>query len=225
MALAIGNKTQVNATPGTPTYTYNHNMSVGSDGYLLVAVVMSNTVTYTGATYNGVAMTQLLQYNSTSLSQRWALYGLVSPATGNNNVVVSFSDTQWNASSFYACSFTGAGGAGAVGNDDVADTDHSRTLTVAENSVIYAFGVSINAQTGIEIDGSSRPIDFTHNTNRQVTGATSLPGLSAGSITVITKAAFGTISNTRIEIQEASAPEPEGGASNPYIHYYRRRSI
>ena len=53
MALAIGNKTAANATPAATSYTFAHNQDVGADGYLLVALCMSNTVNYTTVTYNG----------------------------------------------------------------------------------------------------------------------------------------------------------------------------
>jgi hypothetical protein len=70
--------------------------------------------------------------------------------------------------------------------------------------VIYATGISTSAFTGIEIDGSARPAEFTHNSNKQVRGVLSATGLSAGSINVKTQVGFGSVTNYRIEITEMS---------------------
>ena len=206
MALTLGNKTYSNPTPGSTSYTIAHNHNTGDDGLLLACFVMSASTTFSGCTYNGTSMTNHLDFFSSSLSQRWAIYSLTSPSTGSNNVVVSFGGNQWNPISIALISWTGSSGVGNVGNNDEASTPHSRTLTVSQNSQIYAFGTSINAQTsGHQIDGSTRPNEFSHNTNRITRGGISLSGLSSGSINVTTTADFGYITNVRVEIKEAAA--------------------
>jgi len=203
MAIAIGTRTTANVAPGATSYTFAHSHNVGADGVLLVALCMSNTVNYTGVTYNGVAMTERLNYNSTELSQRWAFYELASPATGSNNVIISFTGSQWNPISATAQSFTGATTGGAIGNNDAASTPHSQTLTIATNSIIYLMGISTQTQSfGYDINGSTRTNLFAHNTNRQVEAALSATGIGAGSIACVTKADFAIISNVRIEIRE-----------------------
>ena len=67
-------------------------------------------------------------------------------------------------------------------------------------------GISNNAFTGIDINGVARPLEFQHNTNKQVAGALSLIPLPAGTIDVVTKVTFAAVSNTRVEILEASTP-------------------
>ena len=69
MAVTLGNKTQVNQTPAASFYQFTHNQNTGSDRLLVVSVVMANTVSFTSATYGGVAMTQLLVRNLGGLSQ------------------------------------------------------------------------------------------------------------------------------------------------------------
>jgi len=207
MAIAIGNRTLSNLTPGASTQTLSHTHNVGADGVLLVALCMSNTVDYSGVTYNGVAMTERLNYNSGSLSQRWAFYELASPATGANNIVITFTGTQWNPISVVAQSFTGATVGGAIGNNDVGPTPNSKNLTIATNSIIYLMGVSTQTQSsGYDINGSTRTNLFAHNTNRQVEAALSATGIGAGSIACVTKVDVGNITNTRIEIPEAGTP-------------------
>ena len=182
MALVDGNKTFVNPTPNANSYTQSHNQNTGSDGLLLVVVTMSNTVDFTGCTYNGVSMTLVRNTNFGGLSQRQACYALTAPATGANDIVVSFSGSQFNPASIVAISFTGASGIGNDGVNGQVTTPNSQSLTVSENSMIYASGISINAQnSNYDIAGSTRTNLFSHNTNRQVEGALSATGLSAGS--------------------------------------------
>lgn len=205
MALVDGNKTYSNPTPGASSATLAHNQNVGADGALLVVVTMANTVNFSGCTYNGVSMTLVNNAHYSGNSQRQAIYYLSSPATGSNNVVVSFTGNQWNPISFVCISFTGAAAtAGAVASNGFSTTPNSQTLTIAANSMIYASGISNNAQSfGYDIAGSTRTNLFTHNSNKIVEGALSATGLSAGSTNVTTKADTGTISNHRVEIQEA----------------------
>jgi hypothetical protein len=207
MAIAIGNKTASNLNPNGSSQTLAHNMSAGADGTLLVVITMANSTSFSGCTYNGVAMTLALNQNYSGQSQRCAAYVLQAPATGSNNIVVSFTGSQFNSTSIFACSFTGAGGLDAVLSTGALTTPNSQSITIVANSIIYATGLSSNAQSfGYDIGGSTRTNEFAHNTNRQVEGALSATGLSAGATNVTTKADFGTVTNYRIAILEAGAP-------------------
>ena len=209
MALTIGTKSNANATPGASTQTLSHNQNVGDDGLLLVVITMPNSVDFTGCTYGGNTMTLIRNTNYTGLSQRQASYYIQTPPTGANNIVVSFTGSQWNNSSIFAVSFTGAGGIGNDASTDASATPNSQSLTVSENSVIYATGISVNAQSfGYDIAGSTRTNEFAHNTNKQVGGALSATGLSAGATNVTTKTNFDTVSNYRVEVLEAVAVTP-----------------
>jgi hypothetical protein len=170
---------------------------------------MSNTTDYSGVTYNGVALTEQLNFVSGGLSQRWAFFTLEEPDTGSNNLLISFTASQFNSISIAILSFTGSGGIGAVGNNDEGTTPNSQSLVIGANSYIYATGASVNAQSfGYQIGGDTLTNLFAHNTNRQVEGALSNPGLIAGATNVTTRANFGTISNARIEISDG------GGSSS-----------
>jgi len=215
MALIIGNKTPYSQTPPWPStsLTRAHNQNTGSDGFLFVSFIMSNGRTYSGCEYGGQAMTLIKTQNFGGLQQRWACYGLLNPPTGNNNIVVSFGGTMFTPVSMFAVSFTGSSGAGVFATNGASTTPNSKTLTVSAGSCIYGMGISNNAFTGIDIDGSARPLEIQHNTNKQVGGALSLVGLSAGSTSVVTKVTWSSVSNSRVEIKEASAP-PSGNSGN-----------
>jgi hypothetical protein len=79
-----GNVTNNNGTPGGNFRNQAHNQNVGSDGLIIAQFTMSNSRTYTSATYGGVAMTQLYQINRSGLGQRMAFFYLENPPTGSN---------------------------------------------------------------------------------------------------------------------------------------------
>ena len=76
--LTKGNETAAlkNSALGNSSYTFSHTQDVGSDGHLFLICSMANTQSFTGATYNGVAMTEVRQENVTGNSQRWVIYEL-----------------------------------------------------------------------------------------------------------------------------------------------------
>jgi len=216
MALAIGNKTPFIQTPTWPatSLTKAHTQNTGADGFLFVSLIMSNARSYSGCTYGGQAMTLIKTQNFGGLSQRWACYGLLNPPTGNNNIVVSFSGAVNNPVSMFAVSFTGSSGAGVFATNGASTTPNSKTLTVSSGSCIYATGISNNAFTGIDIDGTARTLELVgHNTNKQVNGALSAVPLSAGTIDVVTKVTWSSVSNSRVEIKESSTPPPTDDGS------------
>lgn len=206
MVLSIGNTSFTILPAGASSRTYTlHNHDVGADGLLLCVFAMStSTVSYTGCTYGGAPMTLVRAQTYGTLTQRLASYVLLTPPTGVNDIVVSFSATQNGSGiSLAAMSFLGAGGIGNELSNGLSATPHSQPLTISANSIIYATGISNNTNTNYDIAGSARTLLFQHNINKQCAGALSATGLASGSPNVITKATFGDITNYRIEIQEA----------------------
>ncbi len=215
MALAIGNKQAYIQTPTWPATSLSraHTQNTGANGFLFVSFIMSNARSYTGCSYGGQTMTLIKTQNFGGLAQRWACYGLLNPPTGSNNIVVSFNNAVFNPVSMFATSFTGSGGAGLFATNGASSTPNSKTLSVTAGSCIYATGISNNAFIGIDIDGSARPLEFNHNTNKQISGALSLVPLSAGSTSVVTKVNWGSVSNSRVEIKAAATPPPSDDGS------------
>jgi len=217
MASAIkGNVTNSNPTPGASSYTFNHNQNTGSDGVLIVAITMASTVNYSSVTYGGQAMTLVYNQNRTGLSQRMAFYSLDTPPTGNNNVVINFSGSQWNPISIHARSFTGCGGIGNITNTGGVATPNIKSLTISQDSLVMVTACSINAITSIEIPQGTVRTFVTHNTNRQVgTGAISVDGgHNAGSISLETNSTFGNITLDAVEILASGG---SGGGSRRRI--------
>lgn len=215
MALIIGNKTPFVQQPLSPwtSLTKAHTQNTGSDGFLFVSFIMSNNRSYSSCSYGLQAMTLIKTQNFGGLQQRWACYGLLNPPTGTNNIVVSFSNSVFSPVSMFAVSFTGSSGVGNFATNGASTTPNSKTLSVSSGSCIYATGISNNAFTGIDIDGSPTTLEIQHNTYKQVGGGLSSVGLSAGSISVVTKVTSNSVSNSRVEIKEASAP-PSSNSGN-----------
>jgi hypothetical protein len=206
MALAKGNTTTSNQNPNGATQTLSHNQDAGDDKYLFVSIVMSSSVTVSSMTYNGVAMTLLGSGNYGGLTQNNHMFGLATTDSGSNNIVITFSGSQFSGTSIIAQSFTGVSGATNYASTGLVTTPNSQSMTISENSVIYATGISNNAQSfGYQIGGSTVTNSFSHNSNKIVEGAFSNLGLSAGVQNVSTIADFSTITNARVEILEAVA--------------------
>jgi len=210
-----GNTSNANPTPGSNSHSITHNQNAGSNKLLVVLVTMSNANgrTFTGATYGGVAMTQLYQINRGGLSQRMVCYHLESPADGNNTLQINFNGNQWNPISIHARSFTDSGGVGASLRTGGQSTPHNASLTVADDSLIMITSCAVNTILTQQIPTGTNRTFTTHNTNRQVaTGAISADaGHSAGSIALRATAATGNLTLDRTEITGlSSAPATQG---------------
>lgn len=206
MAVTLGNKTQVNQTPAASFYQFTHNQNTGSDRLLVVSVVMANTVSFTSATYGGVAMTQLFVRNLGGLSQTTKMFVLENPASGNNTFRINFTGNQFNPISVFVLSCTGAQIGGNIINLPGSTTPKNANLVVSSGSYIYNYGISTTAIIGVEIPtGNNRPAEFTHNTNRQVRGGLSASSFAAGTVSLTNVSAFGNVTMHGYEIQEKSS--------------------
>ena len=193
--------TNPNATSYTKSHTHN---GTGTDNpWLVVAVDMRNTTNFSGATYNGRAMT--LAKNVINAPIRTAIYGLslLPSDVGRHNVIVSFTGLQQYGIHFYAQSFTNCGGLGTVSNFPSSPTPNQKFLTIDENSRILAAGSSVQSQSAYEIGGSTATVLITGGVwTRQCSFCLSVGGLSAGLKAVDTKATSGSITNIHVEIKE-----------------------
>ena len=198
-----GNATNLNQTPAANNKTQNHTQNTGSNGLIIAQFTMSNTRTYTGCTYGGVAMTQLYQLNRNGLSQRMAFYYLENPPTGNNQLRVNFNGSQFNPISMHIRSFTDCGGIGSSLRTGGSSSPHTGNLTVEEDSLIMITSCCVNAIATQQIPTGTNRTFTTHNTNRQVaTGSISAnAGESAGTISVRATSVFGNLTLDRTEIK------------------------
>lgn len=198
-----GNVTNANPTPGANSKTQAHNHNTGSGGLIVAQFTMSNSRNYSGCTYGGQSMTKLYEINRGGLSQKMAFFYLENPPTGNNNLVVSFSGSQWNPISIHIRSFTGSGGVGASARTGGSATPNTQTLTVEEDSLIMTTSCSNAVILTQQIPQGTNRTFTSHNTNKQVaTGAISADGgHSAGTISLRATAGSGNLTLDRTEIK------------------------
>ena len=202
-AVSVAN---TNATSSTWAHT-----CTGSDRILYVGVgTDASGDVITGATYNGVSMTQVDKQQMASAATRFAyLFMLVNPASGVNNIVVSANanhNIRTDAVSYTGAKQTGQPDASNKGTT-ASTTEQSVAVTVvAAGSWIVAFGQSINAT----------PVAGTGLTSRGTEGINCRIGdsntaLSAGSNTISFTRGVADSINV-IAASFSPAPDATGGA-------------
>ncbi len=212
-AVTTGNQTFDSFNPNATSYTISdHNQNTGSDRYLVVVLCFSSLGTWggtvSGVTWNGVSMTQLQQATYGINSGKLAIFELEDPATGTNDLVISFGSTFQGAVSSSIFSFTGAqsGGNSEINNGDPTPTEP--TFTISDQSVVLGISASNFGTTTIELpQGTSRSL-LNGGSESCYPGSCSValsPALSSGTSTYESNTGGGSASLALVEIQEAAA--------------------
>lgn len=198
-----GNTTNSSVTPGANFKNYTHNHNVGSNGLIVIQLSMTNSRSFTTATYGGQSMTLLYTISRGGLGQRMAFYYLENPPTGNNTLRVNFNSSVWNGVSVHIRSFTDSGGIGASSRTGGQSSPHTQSLTVEQDSLIMITSCCVNVILTQQIPTGTNRTFTTHNVNRQVaTGAiTADAGHNAGSISLRATSASGNLTLDRTEIK------------------------
>lgn len=126
-------------TGSTAAASINVSLTVSTqrDRYLVVGIYSGHSGApndLTGVTYNGVAMTELLDILPTATNRLW-LYGLVAPSTGTNNVSVTWAGANL-VNNVIASAFYGVDQTSPVG-------------TARSNSVTSGFNVWLGLDGGL----------------------------------------------------------------------------
>lgn len=152
------------------TVTVSHTCT-GSNLILFAAVEsasVGNTVTTSGVTYNGVAMTIVgSSVNAGTDNRRYDLWYLLAPATGAHDIVVTYSGTPAQGA-VAAASYTGAKQSGVPDATDSfvgsAVTHATKAITtVADNCWLVAVGgecngvyASVDAGTTLRVGSTNK---------------------------------------------------------------------
>ena len=127
MAIAYDAGSEEEGAPGTSPLTWSHTCT-GTNRLLLVGITHFNGDVVTGVTYNGVAMTQLDKTSDFGGAIAYT-YGLLNPATGSNNIAVSFS----GGDAFLRCTAGSYTGVSQIGLPDAVA--HAQNTTAAQTSI------------------------------------------------------------------------------------------
>ena len=135
MAITFGN-TSTNATQGTTTWSHN------SNGDFLLLGINSTSNAISGVTYNGVAMTQIgTTLNFSAIGRFFYFWGLASPASGANNIVVTGGANQ-NAA---ATSISGYSSNSGFNSGTTASNPMTVSVTTTVDSAfVVGFGAFIS---------------------------------------------------------------------------------
>lgn len=166
MALAVDTNSSKSISPGAVaggTMTWSHTCN-GSNRLLVVGVAVRSdgaTPTNSGVTYNAVAMTAVPSAVVSDADEIVKMWYLINPASGANNIVVTFGDN--GANSCYpvggGVSFTGADQTTGIHNgansSNAGSTTPSLTVTSTGGEIVID-AVEYRSGSGVTltVDGS-----------------------------------------------------------------------
>lgn len=189
------------STGSASSLTYSHTCS-GSDRILFVFVCRGNTQTISSVTYNSVAMTFIAE-SIVAGSQPVAVYYLVAPATGANNVVITLSGATFIFSS--SSSYTGAKQTGQPDGSNTgkaSGTSHAISVTTtADNS----WGVAAYRAEGDGVTSAGSGTTLRNNSGIQLYDSNG-PKTPAGSLTLTATSVSQAVDRAMATF--SPAPEP-----------------
>lgn len=224
MAIAFDAATNSGNSSGT-TKTFAHTCGSGANRILFVGCYGGSTDILTGITYGGVAMT-FLEKQTVGFGDRYIyLYYLLNPASGANNVVISFSSSENCAAD--AVSYTGALQSGvpdAHNNwQDAFVTSISHSLTTVADNCWIVFLAKTNgagnptADTGLTVRGAGNSMSI-FDSNSAITPAGSYTmGVSDGASAVWASLAVSFAPAVTVKLKRNSTLNGLG-ASGPFFH-------
>ena len=147
------------AKSGGNSLTFSHTVGAAlSNSLLVVAISVQDSnhanLPITGVTYAGVAMTKIRQDTSSTSNVSAAIYYLLSPTSGANNVVVSTTGSVWKAA--VASSWSGVqqssqpDAQAGKGTANQSSSSPSQAITTVANNALIVDAISSEAaRTGL----------------------------------------------------------------------------
>lgn len=184
----------------------------GSDRYLLVGIGTNTSMTCTGITYNGVAMTIIgsaVDNTDSGANSRLYVFELIAPASGANNIVASFSGAP-SYRTMFGISFTDVHQTTPTGTAATATTNNSATPSVTVTSATGELVVdfhSAHASLATFSAGSGQTSRLTQTTDIGMCCST-----EAGASSVVMD---WSNTNNRWYSSRGIPLKPAGGASTP----------
>lgn len=221
MAIAL-DATSSGTYTGNGTWNISHTVA-GSDRYLIVAIA-GGTQNIVGVTYNGSAMTSLIeQVSGAAPLYRVRLFGLVAPSTGTANIAINTSGGAPNVFAAVASSWTGVDqstptGTAVSANLGAAGTTISVNATSASGEVVVD-GVFVYNRT-LTVDSGQTQLGTVNNVDDTVRCSSSYEA-GAGTTTM-----SWTISSSTQTTAIAAVPlKPVAGGGGGFIAKPNMRQI
>jgi hypothetical protein len=214
MAIGIDNTQQTFNGSTVTSFTYSYTTG-GSDRLLIVQLYWQNSRTVSTITYNGVAMTAVVSPLDTGGGERHGMWYLVNPASGANNLSVTFSGTTPYVA--LLSSYTGIDQASPIGATRTetgleTGTSYSEALTTTTNDSWIVWGTREYAGRTISA-GADTTLLQREATIYGMIQARSTSGAAAGSRTLtLTASASGNwFSDILAEIKPATVVANNNG--------------
>jgi hypothetical protein len=207
---SIVNPTGLTRTFGGTQVTATYNNS-GADLIVTVGITStSGNPNFSSLLYNGVAMTQVTNASRGSLGYREATFYLVGAAQGNNTLTVNLNNVSGNPCQIIIAGVDGSAGLPTnVGSNGLLASPHTRSLTVSQDSIIWAYTSGFQPITDIENpQGTSVTRYGNANTNRYLAAGYSAT-LNAGAYNVRMESS-NQLTNVRVEIEDDGGGGPVG---------------
>lgn len=144
MAIAFDAATRADQAATTGSFTFSHTTSGANRVLIVMCYLNEEGDLVTGITYNGVAMTRANAFTNTpgaSVPTSGYIYYLANPATGANNVVISYSGNR--AVIAVAASFTGANTSSPIDQSNTVYSGNDFSSTSVSLSVTTGFANSM----------------------------------------------------------------------------------
>lgn len=159
MAIAYDNSSEKVEGGSVSSTTLSHTVGTGSARYLVVGTVFRGgaNLVATAVTYNGVAMTKIGSDRTNAGACNSNIWGLVNPASGTNDVVVTYSGTG-NTMLVVASSYTGVHQTNPVDNNTGTTgtgTTFTASLTPVAGNCWSVTNVGSDAKTPTFVSGIS----------------------------------------------------------------------
>lgn len=199
MAIAYDNASG-SSTGSASSLTYSHTCS-GSNRILFVFVCRFNTQTISSVTYGGVTCTFIAE-STVAGSEPVAVYYLVAPATGANNVVITLSGASFifaSSSSYTGAKQTGQPDGSATGK--ATSTSHAISVTTTADN---CWGVAAYRAEGDGATSAGAGTTLRYN----IAGGTQLydsngPKTPAGSLTLTATSLNQTVDRAMVTFSPA----------------------
>ena|SRR3990167_2315441 len=165
----IGTDTIFSST-GT-SHTAAHTVpSTGQNRALIVIIFHGWNIAPTGVTYNGVAMTQIVNVVAGQLNNGWMFY-LANPDTGNHDVVASFADSRLRELVIFTLQDTAQSSpvdvTGTVASGASATSATKEITTTVDGDLIISWLFVDSTPTGITDDAGQTSIRIRTGTDPQ----------------------------------------------------------
>lgn len=201
----IVNPTGLTRTFGGTQVTAGYNNS-GSD--LIVTIGLTSTSgnpNFSSLLYDGVAMTQIVNNSRGTLGYREATFYLVGASQGSNTLTVNLDNVSGNICQIIIAGVNNSNGLPTnFSSNGLATSPHTRSLTVAQDSIIWAYSTGYQPITDIENpQGTSVTRYGNSNTNRYLAVGYSA-SLNAGTYNVRMES-LNQLTNVRVEIEDGGS--------------------